>query len=154
VLGRRASIPSLLTLMRLACACLVVGYCAWRYRFPKDVTIHDRQQATNGQGERPMTSEMAGPEGEQMIRWMEEGPAVLEGIRRMQGEYAQAKEVAKAAQKDRERLQQNCEELREEVRRLQAEAERLRTERAETAQWFAAMIRETAARLRIEPPPA
>ena len=101
-----------------------------------------------------MTSEMAGPEGEQVIRWMEEGPAVFEGVRRMQRECVQFKVVAEAAQKESGRLQQNCEELREEVRRLQAEAERLRTERAETAQWFSAMIKETAARLRIEPPSA
>ena len=133
---------------------LVVGYLAWRYQFPRGVTTQDRQQAPHGPGERPMTSEMAGPEGEQVIRWMEEGPAVFEGVRRMQRECVQFKVVAEAAQKECQRLQQNCEELREEVRRLQAEAERLRTERAETAQWFSTMIKETAARLRIEPPSA
>ena len=101
-----------------------------------------------------MTSGMAGPEGERMLRWMEESPAVFEGVRRMLRECAQAKEAAGAAQKDYEGLQQHCEALREEVRRLQAETERLRTERAETAQWFTAMIKETAARLRIEPPSA
>jgi hypothetical protein len=101
-----------------------------------------------------MTSEMVGPEGAQVLRWMEDGPAVFEEVRRMQRECAQVKVVAKAAQTDCERLQQQCEALREEVRRLQAETARVRTERAETAQWFTAMIKETAARLRSEPPPA
>ena len=101
-----------------------------------------------------MTSVTAGPEGEQVIRWMEEGPAVLERVRRMQRECEQSKEAAGAAQKECERRQQQCETLREEVRRLQAEAERLRTERAETAQWFAAMLKEAAPRFRIEHPPA
>jgi len=149
--------PSLITLMLLACAPIVGGYLAWRYQFPKGVTTHDRQQATNGQGERPMTSKtsvMAGPEGERMIRWMEDSPAVFEGVRRMLRECAQVKEAAGAAQKDCERLQQQCEALREEVRRLQAETERLHTERAESAQWFTAMMKEAASRLRIEHPPA
>ena len=146
--------PPLITLMLLACGPIVVGYLAWRYQLPRGVTTHDRFQATNGQGERPMTSGMAGPEGERMIRWMEESPAVFEGIRRMQRECTQFKEAAEVVQKERERLQQQGEELREEVRRLQAETQRLRTERAETAQWFAAMLKEAAPRFRIESPPA
>jgi len=101
-----------------------------------------------------MTSEMAGTAQEHLLRWMEEGPAVFGEVRRMQRECAQVKVVAEAAQKECERLQQQCEALREDVRRLHVEIERVRTERAETAQWFTAMIKETAARLRIESPPA
>jgi hypothetical protein len=101
-----------------------------------------------------MASEMAGPEGERILRWMEGGPAVFEGVRHLLRECAQAKVVAAAAQKDGAQLQQQCEMLREEVRRLQTETARLRTERAEMAQWFSAMIKETVARLQSEPPPA
>ena len=89
-----------------------------------------------------------------MLRWMEESPAAFERIRQVLRERSQFKVVAEAAQKDCERFQQQCEALREEVRRLQVETARLRTARAETAQWFTAMIKETAARLRSEPPPA
>jgi len=146
--------PSLITLMLLACAPLVVGYLAWRYQCPRGVTTHDRHQATNGQGERTMTSVMAGPERERVIRWMEESSAVFEGVRRTLHECDQLKEAAGVAEKQCERLQQNCEELREEVRRLRAETERVQKERAESAQWFAAMIKEAASRFRIERPPA
>ena len=89
-----------------------------------------------------------------MIRWMEEGPAVFEGVRQLLRERSQFKVVAEAAQTDCARLQQQCEALREEVRRLTVETERVRPERTETAQWFSAMIKEAAARLRIEPPSA
>jgi hypothetical protein len=44
--------------------------------------------------------------------------------------------------------------LREEVAQLQAENARLQTERAEAAQWLAAMLREIAVRFPITPPPA
>jgi hypothetical protein len=144
----------LLALMLLACAPLVGGYLAWRYRGPRGVTTQDRKQVPNGQGERPMTSEMAGTAQEQVLRWMEESPAIFEGVRQLLRERSQFKVVAEAAQTESERLRQQCEALREEIRRLTVETERLRTERAETAQWFSAMIRETAARLRSEPPPA
>jgi len=146
--------PSLVTLMLLACVPLVGGYLAWRYRCLRDVTTHDQHQATTHQGERTMTSEMAGTAQEHVLRWMEEGPTVFEGVRQLLRERSQFKVVAEAAQTECERLQQQCEALREEVRRLQTETERVRTERAETAQWFTAMIKETAARLRIEPPSA
>ncbi len=101
-----------------------------------------------------MTSVMAGPEREWVIRWMEESPTVFEGFRRILHECDQFKEAAGAAQKECERLQQNCEELRTEVRRLQAETERVYKERAESAQWLAAMMKEAASRFRIEHPPA
>ena len=146
--------PPLITLMLLACAPLAVGYLAWRYQCSRGVTTHDQHQETKRRGERPMTSVMVGPEGERAIRWMEESPAAFERIRQVLRERSQFKVVAEAAQKECERLQQNCEELREEVRRLQAETERLRKERAETAQWFAAMIKEAVPRFRIEYPPA
>jgi len=101
-----------------------------------------------------MTREMAGTAQEHVLRWMGESPAVFEGVRQLLRERSQFKVVAEAAQKDCERLQQQGEVLREEVRRLQAETERVRTERAETAQWFSAMIKETVARLQSEPPSA
>jgi molecular chaperone GrpE (heat shock protein) len=101
-----------------------------------------------------MTSEMAGTAQADVLRWMEDAPAVFEGVRHLLRERSQFKVVAEAAQMECERLQQQCEALREEVRRVQAETERIRAERAETAQWFTAMIKETAARLRIEPPSA
>jgi hypothetical protein len=146
--------PSLITLMLLACAPVVVGYLAWRYQCPRGVTTHDRPQATNDPGERTMPSEMGGPEGERVIRWMEDSPTVFENVRRMLHEYDQAKEAARAAQTDRERLQQHCEALREEIRQLQAEVKHLQKERAESAQWFATVMREAAARFLIMPPPA
>jgi hypothetical protein len=101
-----------------------------------------------------MISEMAGTAHEQVLRWMDESPAVFEEVRQLLRERSQFKVVAEAAQAECERLQQQCEALREEVRRLHAETARVRTEQAETAQWFSAMIKETAARLRIEPPSA
>jgi uncharacterized protein YlxW (UPF0749 family) len=85
---------------------------------------------------------------------MEDSPTVFENVRRMLHEYDQATEAARVAQTDRDRFQQQCEALREEVRQLQAEVKRLRTERAEAAQWFAAMMREVAARFPVTPPPA
>jgi hypothetical protein len=146
--------PPLRTLMLLACAPIVVGYLAWRHQFPKSVTTHDQQEATNGQGERPMTSGVAGPEGERVLRWMDDAPAVFEGVRQLLRERSLFTVVAEAAQTERDRLQQQCEALRQEVRRLQAETERVHTERAETAQWLSSMIKEAASRFRIEPPPA
>jgi hypothetical protein len=101
-----------------------------------------------------MASEMAGTAHEQVLRWMGESPVVFEEVRQLLRERSQFKVVAEAAQMECERLQQQCDVLREEVRRLQAETERAHTERAETAQWFSAMIKEAAARLRIEPPSA
>jgi len=44
--------------------------------------------------------------------------------------------------------------LRAEIIRLTAESERAQQERAETAQWFTAMLNQAASRLRIEPLPA
>jgi len=101
-----------------------------------------------------MTSEMTGPAQERVLRWMEDSPAVFEGVRQLLRERSQFKVVAEAAQAECERLQQQCEALREEVRRRTVETERLQQERTETALWFSAMIKETAARLRIEPPSA
>ena len=101
-----------------------------------------------------MTSVMVGPEGERAIRWMEESPAAFERIRQVLRERSQFKVVAEAAQKDCERLQQQCKALREEVRRRTVDTERLQQERTETAQWFSAMIKEAVPRFRIEYPPA
>ena len=101
-----------------------------------------------------MTSEMARPAAEQVIRWMEDSPKVFEGVRRMLDACDQATEAARVAQTDRERLLQQCEALREEARLLHAELGRLQKERAEAAQWFATMLREAAARFPLAPPPA
>ena len=101
-----------------------------------------------------MPSVIEGPDGERVIRWMEEGRTVIDDVRRLLHECAQAKGVAEVAQKESERLQRNCEELREEVRLLKAETERLHKERAESAQWLAAMMKEASSRFRIERPPA
>ena len=101
-----------------------------------------------------MPSAMGGPEGERVIRWMENSPTVFENVRRMLQEYDHAQEAARAAQTDRARLQQQCEALRDEIRQLQAEVTRLQKERAEAAHWFATVMREAAARFPITPPPA
>jgi hypothetical protein len=101
-----------------------------------------------------MTSEMAGAAQERVLRWMEDSPAVFEGVRQLLRERSQFKVVAEAAQKDCAQLQQQCEALREEIRRLTVETERRQQERTETVLWFSAVIKEAAARLRIEPPSA
>ncbi len=101
-----------------------------------------------------MTAEMTQPAAERVIRWMEEGPAVLEKINRLLQEYDQATEAAQAALAERDRLRQHCDALREEIRQLHADVTRLQKERADTAQWVAAMLREAAARFPIAPPPA
>ncbi len=101
-----------------------------------------------------MPSGIAGPEKARAIRWLEESPTVFETVRRILREYDQCKTALEAARADRQRLQQHCDALREEVRQLQAEVARLRKERAESAQWLAAMMREAAARFPIQPPPA
>ncbi len=61
-------------------------------------------------------------------------------------------EATRTALTDRERLQQTCAALRAEVRQLQADIERDDTEWIESVRWFAAMMTQAAARLRIEPP--
>ncbi len=101
-----------------------------------------------------MASEMTQPAAERVIRWMEEGTAVLEKLHRLLQEYDQATAAAQAALAERDRLRQHCESLREEIRQLHAEVTRLQKERADTAQWVVAMLREAAARFPIAPPPA
>jgi len=90
----------------------------------------------------------------QVIRWMEEGRSVLESVQRLLHECDQFKGAAEAAQKECARLQGECEQLRAEISRLTADGERAQKERAETAQWFTAMLNQAASRLRIENPPA
>jgi predicted RNase H-like nuclease (RuvC/YqgF family) len=101
-----------------------------------------------------MTSEMAGTAQEQVLRWMEEGPTVLAGIRCMVQEGTNLKRIVEATQKECERLRHECEQLRAEVTRLTAEAERVHKERTDTAQWLTAMMNEAAVRLRSEHSPA
>lgn len=101
-----------------------------------------------------MPSGLAGPEAARVLRWMADSPAVFETLRRMLHEYDQAKETARAAQTEQDRLQQHCAALREEVQQLRAEVARLKKERAESAQWFATMLQEASARFPLTPPPA
>jgi predicted TPR repeat methyltransferase len=101
-----------------------------------------------------MSSEMARSAAEQVIRWMEDSPKVFEGVRRILDGYEQTVEVARAAQTERDRLQQQCEALREEARHLHAELGRLQKERTDTAHWVTTMLQEAAARFPITPPPA
>jgi hypothetical protein len=101
-----------------------------------------------------MSVMMGGPDGERVIRWMEESPTVFESVRRILQEYDQCREMVGAGQAERARLQQHCEALREEVRQLQTELRRLQKERAESAQWFATVMREAASRFPVSPPPA
>jgi hypothetical protein len=98
-----------------------------------------------------MSSETAGTAQEQVLRWMEEGPTVLAGMRCMVQEGTNLKRIAEATQKECERLRHEGDQLRAEVARLTAEAARVHKERAETAQWFTAMMNEATARLRSEP---
>ena len=99
-------------------------------------------------------TDMAGAEGGHVVRWLEEGQAVIDDVRRLLHECAQFKAVAEAAQRECERVQRKCEELREEVRLLKAANERLRTEQSEAAQWFTDLMKGAAARFRSEIPPA
>ena len=101
-----------------------------------------------------MTSVVTGTEREQVVRWMEEGRSVLEGVHRILNECDQFQGAADAARKECERLQHECEQLRAEISRLKTEGERFKKERAENAQWFTAMMNEAASRLRIEYPSA
>lgn len=121
---------------------------------PGGVTAEAQPQGTDNQGERTMGGEMGGPEGERVIRWLEESPTVFESVRRMLHEYDRVTELMGAAQTEREQLQQKCEALRQEVRQLQTEIAHLRKDRAESAQWVVAMMREAASRFPIEPPRA
>ena len=95
-----------------------------------------------------------GPEGARVLRWMEDSPVVFETLRRMLHEYEQCKEVARTAETERDRLQQQCVALREEVRQLHAESKRLQKERADAAQWVATILQEAASRFPLTPPPA
>lgn len=99
-----------------------------------------------------MPGMIGGPSGASVIRWMEESPAIFESVHRILQEYDTCKEAVVAAQAERDRLQQHCEALREEVRQLQVELKRLQNERAESAQWFNAMMREAASRFAMAPP--
>jgi FtsZ-binding cell division protein ZapB len=96
----------------------------------------------------------AGAEREQVMRWMEEGRTVVEIVQRVFTEVDRLKAENEAGQKERERLQHEGEQLRAEVGRLKADYERAQKERAETAQWFGAMMNEAVSRLRIERPAA
>ena len=145
---------SVITVVILAVAPIVVCYLASWYQFgrlgPTDAPHH----ATNSQDGHTMPCVMAGTALERATRWVEDGRTVFESACRMLHECDQLKKAADAAQGEREQLQQTLAALRAEVGRVRAEIERLQNERAESAQWFAAMIKEAASRFRIERPPA
>ncbi len=101
-----------------------------------------------------MSGMVGGTDGERVIQWMEQSPRVFEALQRMLQDYDQTREAAEATTADRDRLREQCEALREQVRQLHGELARLQKERAEAAQWCAAMIREAAARFSIPLPPA
>jgi hypothetical protein len=101
-----------------------------------------------------MTERGTGTAQAYVLRWMEEGPTVLAGLRGIVQEGTNLKRIAEATQKECERLRHEGDQLRAEVSRLTTETARLQKERTESAQWFASMFKEAAARLRIEPPPA
>lgn len=101
-----------------------------------------------------MPGGLTGPERARVLRWMEDTPAVFETLRRILHEYDQATEAARAAQAERDRLQQQCAALREDVRQFHTENKRLQKERADAAQWLATMMQEAAMRFPIGPPPA
>jgi acyl-homoserine lactone acylase PvdQ len=97
---------------------------------------------------------MAGPEGERVRRWLANSPTVFRAVRQILDERDHLTVAVEVSQKECQRLRQQRDTLREEVRRLQAENARLQTDRAEAAQWLAAMMREIAARFPLTPPPA
>jgi len=101
-----------------------------------------------------MTREMARVAAERVLRWMEQSPTVFEHVHRVLHDYDQAREAARVALAERDRLQQQCEALREEARHLHAELGRLQKERAESAQWVATVLQDAASRFPLTPPPA
>jgi len=143
----------LFVLMLLTVGLVLLGYAVWAYNSDEGPRP-DRHQAAQSRGDRPMTGVAVGTEREQVIRWLEERMSVLKAVRQILQERDQFKAVAVAAQQECERLRHEGEQLRAEVSRLAAESERLQKERAETVQWFTAMMNETAARLLTEPSPA
>jgi predicted nuclease with TOPRIM domain len=90
----------------------------------------------------------------QVLRWVEEGPTVLDSVRGLLREHTKLKMIAEATQEECERLRHEGDQLRADASRLAAQTERLQTVWAETTQWFTAMMHEATARLRSEHPPA
>ena len=120
---------------------------SWR---PRDWRANTRNAA---QGACTLPNGLVGPEAARVLRWMEDSPAVFEGVRRILDACDQATEAARVAQTERERLQQECEALREQVRQLHAELVRLKKERADASHWVATMLQEAAARFPTTPAP-
>ncbi len=145
---------SVITLTLLAVAPIVVCSLAWWYQFGRGSATHDEHPGRNDQGGHTTPPVKAGTAWEQATQWVEDGRAVFESIRWVLQEYDQTTEAARAVLTDRERLQQTCEALRAEIRQLRADMERGDSEWIESVRWFATVMREAAARLQIEPPPA
>jgi hypothetical protein len=101
-----------------------------------------------------MTDVPGGTAQEQVRRWVEEGPTALDSVRGLLREHAKIKMIAEATQEECERLRHQGDQLRADVSRLRAQTECLKNVRAETTQWFTAMMNEATARLRSEHPPA
>ena len=118
-------------------------------------TATDHQQpAPTGAGARPMPSEMARPAVARLTQWLDEGRTVLEKLQQRLHAYDQAVAAVRAAQAERDRLQQQGAALREEVQQLHAAVARLQKERTDAAHWFATMLQEAAVRFPATPPPA
>jgi regulator of replication initiation timing len=111
------------------------------------------KRSTQGK-ERTMTGVALGTEREQVVRWMEEGRTILEIIVKLLNDSDQFKAAAEAAQRENDRLRQECEQLRGDVNQLKADHERSKKERAEIAQWFSGVMSEAASRLLAERPQA
>lgn len=144
--------PPFLTLV-LAFAPLVVGYLAWRHRRPGGDTNRNRKQPTGDQGERTVSLKVVGPDLERVQQWLEDAPTVIGNVCRILHEYDQAVQAARAAENERDRLEQQCAALRKEVRCLHADVRRLEKTRVEAVQWFTTVMREAAARFPHVPPP-
>jgi predicted nucleic acid-binding Zn-ribbon protein len=97
---------------------------------------------------------MARPAVARLTQWLDEGRTVLEKLQQRLHAYDQAVAAVRAAQAERDRLQQQGAALREEVQQLHAAVARLQKERTEAAHWFATMLQEAAVRFPATPPPA
>ena len=94
-----------------------------------------------------MTTSEAAEGRAQVLRWVEEGRTVLDGVLRLLTELDQVRQSLAVAQNECARLQQEGDRLRAEVSRLQADTERSQRERKELANWFTTVMNETASKL-------
>jgi hypothetical protein len=151
--NRETPVISLLAPLLLIGGLVLLTYVVSTYGLTERIR-HDQHRATKREGDRTMADEVAGTVPAQVMRWVEAGPTVLDSVRGMLREHTKLKMIVEATQDECERLRHQDAQLRAEIRRLTAEAERVHKERAESAQWFAAMMNEASGRLRGEHSPA